>query len=78
MGANVGTTITGQLIALDVSAIAPLDCLYGCGIDRVLRRVPKLHDIGQIIAGLGILFIGMDMMSTAMDAIARIKRHLLH
>ena len=65
MGANVGTTITGQLIALDVSAIAPLVAFMGVAL-IMFTKSAKATDIGQIIAGLGILFIGMNMMSTAM------------
>ena len=65
MGANVGTTITGQLIALDVGAIAPLFAFIGVAF-IVLLKNEKLHHYGKIIAGLGILFIGMDMMSAAM------------
>ncbi len=55
MGANVGTTITGQLIALDVSAIAPLVAFMGVAL-IMFTKSAKATDIGQIIAGLGILF----------------------
>ncbi len=65
MGANIGTTITGQLIALDVGAIAPFIAFLGVAI-VVFMKNEKLHHIGNILAGLGILFIGMDMMSEAM------------
>ena len=66
MGANIGTTITGQLIALDVGAIAPLMAFVGVAMIVFLKN-PKLHHIGKILAGLGILFIGMDMMGTSME-----------
>ena len=65
MGANIGTTITGQLIALDIGAIAPLFAFIGVAMIVFLKK-EKLHHFGKIIAGLGILFIGMDMMSAAM------------
>ena len=65
MGANVGTTITGQLIALDVSAIAPLVAFMGVAL-IMFTKSAKATDIGQIIAGLGSLFIGMNMKTTAM------------
>lgn len=65
MGANIGTTITGQLIALDVGMIAPLFAFLGVAM-IVLLKLPKAHYIGKILAGLGILFIGMDMMGAAM------------
>ena len=66
MGANIGTTITGQLIALDIGAIAPLFAIIGVGA-IMFSKSEKVHHISGIIAGLGILFIGMDMMGAAME-----------
>ena len=65
MGANVGTTITGQLIALDIDLIAPLFAFFGTIMATFLKK-RKLHYIGIVITGLGILFIGMNMMKDAM------------
>lgn len=65
MGANVGTTITGQLIALDVGAIAPLLAFFGVAMIVFVKKLHIQH-YGQIVAGLGILFIGMEMMSGSM------------
>lgn len=65
MGANIGTTVTGQLIALDVGAAAPLIAFVGV-IFLVFVKKPVLRNIGGIFAGLGVLFIGMDMMGNAM------------
>lgn len=65
MGANIGTTVTGLLIALDVGAMAPLFAF--CGVAMVVfMKKPKIHHYGQILAGLGILFLGMGMMSDSM------------
>ena len=66
MGANIGTTITGQLIALDVGELAPLFAFVGVALVVFVKK-PQLQHIGQILAGLGVLFIGMDMMSSAMS-----------
>lgn len=66
MGANIGTTITGQLVALNISEIAPLFAFAGV-VMIVFLKNPKLHSLGSIVSGLGILFIGMDMMSTSME-----------
>ena len=66
MGANVGTTITGLLIALDVGAMAPLVAFIGVVLVVFIKNT-KVQNIGQILAGLGVLFIGMDMMSGAMS-----------
>ena len=68
MGANIGTTVTGLLIALDVKEIAPVFAFVGvCMI--VFSKKEKLNHWGKIIAGLGILFIGMDMMSGSMSGL---------
>ncbi len=65
MGANIGTTITGQLIALDVGMLAPIFAFFGVVMIVFLKK-PQIHHYGHIIAGLGVLFIGMEMMSSAM------------
>ena len=65
MGANIGTTITGQLIAIDITAIAPLIAFIGVAM-IVFFKSQKLDAIGGVISGLGILFIGMETMSSAM------------
>ena len=65
MGANIGTTITGQLIALDVGEIAPLMAFIGVALVVFIKK-PTVRYWGQIVAGLGILFLGMNMMSDSM------------
>lgn len=69
MGANIGTTITGQLIALDVSEIAPLVAFLGV-VAIVFLKNEKVKHVGEILAGIGVLFIGMDMMGSAMKPLA--------
>ena len=71
MGANIGTTITGQLIALDVGMMAPLFAFFGVSMVVFLKN-PKAHHYGEIIAGLGVLFIGMGMMSDAMKPLREV------
>lgn len=66
MGANIGTTITGQLIALDVGMLAPLIAFLGIVMIVFLKK-PQLKHWGKILAGFGVLFIGMDMMASSMD-----------
>ena len=65
MGANIGTTITGQLIALDVGALAPLFAFAGVAMIVFIKKT-SWHHYGQVVGGLGILFIGMEMMSSSM------------
>lgn len=66
MGANIGTTITGQLLTLDIGAFAPIILFLGVAMIVFIKN-PKLHYIGAILGGFGMLFIGMDMMGTAME-----------
>ena len=66
MGANIGTTITGQLVALDIGAFAPIIAFIGVAM-IVFMKNPKLHHIGAIMGGFGMLFIGMDMMGASME-----------
>lgn len=73
MGANIGTTITGQLIALDVGDAAPFAAFIGVAAIVFLKN-RKIKSIGEIVAGLGVLFIGMDMMGNAMQPLADSER----
>ena len=70
MGANIGTTITGQLIALDAGAVAPIIAFIGV-ILIIFSKKEKIGYVGSILAGLGILFIGMDMMGGSMEPLAQ-------
>lgn len=65
MGANIGTTITAQLIALKVTTIAPIFAFVGV-ILFLFTKKSRPHNLGQVLAGLGILFIGMNIMSSSM------------
>ncbi|MGN0425817.1 MAG: Na/Pi cotransporter family protein [Acetatifactor sp.] len=75
MGANIGTTITGQLIALDVGQIAPLIAFAGVAAIMFLKN-ERIRHAGEILAGLGVLFIGMDIMGSAMEPLADSKRFI--
>lgn len=71
MGANVGTTITGQLIALKITDIAPLLAIVGV-VMAVFFKHKRVTNIGQVLAGLGILFMGMNAMSVAMEPLREV------
>ena len=64
-GANIGTTITSVLIALDVSGIAPF-CLFAGAFLMLYSGKKQTKHIGQIILGFGLLFQGLNTMSGAM------------
>ncbi len=65
MGANIGTTITGQLIAFKLSDVAPIAIFIGVGLIFFSKK-KKMRRVGEILTGFGILFLGLDMMSGAM------------
>ena len=64
-GANIGTTITSILIALDVSGIAPFCIFVGAAMMLYSKKKQTKH-IGQVILGFGLLFQGLHTMSGAM------------
>jgi phosphate:Na+ symporter len=65
-GANIGTTITSVLIALDVSGIAPVCICLGAAMLLYAKRKRNRY-IGQVILGFGLLFQGLHTMSSAMS-----------
>jgi len=65
MGANIGTTMTAQLIAFKLSDIAPLVLAIGAAM-VLFSKKKKTRDIGDIVLGFGILFVGMSMMESSM------------
>lgn len=62
IGANIGTTITAVLIAIDVSAIAPV-CIFIGAVMALFSKKQTQKYVGQIILGFGILFFGLKYMS---------------
>ena len=64
MGANIGTTVTAQLVSLDVDYLAPV--ALGIGILIYLfSKKTKSRYLAEILIGFGILFTGMDFMKEA-------------
>ncbi|GAB6150410.1 Na/Pi cotransporter family protein [Clostridium novyi] len=78
MGANIGTTITAQLIAFKLTDVAPLVLAIGAAI-VLFSKKKKTKDIGDIILGFGILFIGMSMMESSMKPLGQLPifKHLI-
>ncbi|KYH35214.1 transcriptional regulator PhoU [Clostridium tepidiprofundi DSM 19306] len=66
MGANIGTTITAQMITLDVEALIPVFLGIGALIVLFTKR-KNIKEIGNIVLGFGILFLGMHLMKDAMN-----------
>lgn len=69
MGANIGTTITAQLIAFKITDYAPLAVAAGVAIWMIAKK-KKWKNIGEVLIGFGMLFIGMDMMGSGLKPLA--------
>jgi len=65
LGADIGTTVTAQLIAFKLTDYALLMIAIGFGL-RMFAKNEKTMSIGEVILGFGILFFGMKLMSDAM------------
>ena len=68
LGANIGTTITGQLIAFNLSDIAPLIVIIGVVMVMFCKK-QGIKKIGEVILGFGILFMGLSIMGDSMEAV---------
>lgn len=67
MGANIGTTITAQIVALEsLNITAWLAAMTVVGSFMMLSKKDILKKVGAILAGLGMIFVGLDLMSTSM------------
>ena len=69
MGANIGTTITAQLAAFSSFDIAPIfiAMLFIGVMMEMLSKNDKIKSIGLAIAGLGLVFFGLEIMSASMS-----------
>ena len=65
LGANIGTTITSQLVSFNLSKIAPLILLVGVVV-MMFTKKEKVRKVAEVVAGFGILFVGLSTMSQAM------------
>ena len=65
-GANVGTTITGQMVSFNLSQWAPIVIASGL-VANMLTKNPKVKEASEIFIGFGILFIGMSSLSSALQ-----------
>lgn len=65
LGANIGTTVTAQLIAFKITDLAYLCAVFGAGI-CILCKKRRNKQIGVGLVGFGLLFIGMEMMQGPM------------
>jgi phosphate:Na+ symporter len=79
LGADIGTTITAQLIAFKLTDYALLMIAVGFGL-RMFAKQDNIRHVGDVILGFGILFFGMKLMSDAMKPLRSYPGfiHLMH
>lgn len=68
LGANIGTTVTGQLVAFNLTDIAPLFVIIGV-VMLMFFKNQTVNKTGGVILGFGILFMGLGTMSDAMTTL---------
>ena len=64
-GANIGTTITSQLVSFNLSEVAPVILLLGA-LFVMFSKKQNVIKVAEVIVGFGILFLGLSNMSSAM------------
>lgn len=67
-GANIGTTITSQLVSFNLSEYAPVFLLVGA-VFVMFCKNPKIVKMAEVVLGFGVLFTGLSSLSTAMSAL---------
>ncbi len=65
MGANIGTTVTSQLVSINLSEIAPVILLLGVVVSMFCGK-QNIKQTMEVVIGFGVLFVGLQTMSGAM------------
>ena len=68
MGANIGTTVTSQLVSFNLSAYAPVFLFIGVILTQFVKN-DRVKKIGVVILGFGVLFMGLSVMSGSMSSL---------
>ena len=69
MGANIGTTVTAQITAFNLTAFAPLILFIGAIMALFIKK-PVARNIGSVILGFGMLFVGIGMIKAAIASLS--------
>ena len=83
MGANIGTTVTAHIVSLsgvgsiDIGAIAAMLGCIGVLMSMLIKN-QKIANIGSILGGLGLIFVGLEFISTYAKQIMFIEENLPH
>lgn len=72
-GANIGTTVTSQLISFNLSEIAPLFLLAGVVVMMFCKK-ENVKKVAEVVIGFGILFVGLSTMSEAMEGMKNVPQ----
>ena len=67
-GANIGTTVTSQLVSFSLSQYAPVFIMAGVLMLMIFKN-PTVKKAGEVVIGFGILFLGISTMSSSMGAL---------
>ena len=70
MGANIGTTVTAQITAFDLVSYAPFLLFVGC-IMALFAKSSTAQNIGKVILGFGMLFVGIGILKSAIALLAQ-------
>lgn len=71
-GANIGTTVTSQLVSFNLSQYAPIILLLGV-LGFMFTKNGKIKKFSEVILGFGILFMGLEVMSKAMSSLSEVE-----
>lgn len=72
MGANIGTTVTGQLVSFKLDAIAPFFIIVGVVMVMFIKK-PMVKRVGEVLLGFGVLFFGMTTLSASVDQLNQVE-----
>jgi phosphate:Na+ symporter len=76
MGSNIGTTVSSQIIALDVEQYAPVVLLGGLLLFALGRHSERKRHVGMALLGLGLVFFGLQYMGDAVMPLRENKRFM--
>lgn len=71
LGANIGTTITAQLVAFKIGDYAWAFVIIGFVMYFFISKREKIVDFGQVLFGFGVLFVGLNIMGDAMEPLSQ-------
>lgn len=73
MGANIGTTITGQMVSFNLTSLAPYAVILGVFGQFLFSKNSHQQKYFQVLLGFGLLFLGMSTMSSSMAPLRELQ-----